>query len=427
MVKLIRRQQELLEGKYGEFKQKAMELIVQYANVLGAEELCKVDRATVCIGAQHWQPGLTKESYTADFSKFYLNSDHPIPLGKFCPDCVTISDSLPFDLFECEATHMPRGDFELNNWILAEMRQCGVATVNTCTPYYEGWVMLRGEHFVTNESSNAVVSNSIMGAYGNSDGVETAICSAITGYTPLWGMHCPENRYATDVFYLRCPAETAFDWDVIGYTIGRLLSPLGRPVIAGYYPKPNLSKLRQCFASLAVPSPAEICHVAGLTPEARDLQDALAGHKPVSTIDLTIDEYNKSVAMLSDQYSGGVDLITIGCPHISLEEIAYIASRLEGKKIAPHVELWIWTDYAVQALAKLNGYQQIIEDSGGRLFNSSCPLIMRAQSHGHAKVIMVNSGKQAHNLRNQTPATIVFSTTDDCLDSALSGVWEAEK
>ncbi|MCC8027786.1 MAG: aconitase X catalytic domain-containing protein [Clostridium sp.] len=425
MVRLKKCEQALLDGSEGGFRQKAMEMIVNYANVLGAKELCKVDRATVCIGAQHWQPELTKENYVAEFSRFMLNSHKALPIEPFCRDCITVSDSVPFDLFDNDATHMPRDKYELNKWILEYMRTFGVATVNTCTPYYSGWLPLQGEHFVTNESSNAVVCNSIMGACGNSDGVETAICAAITGYTPLWGMHCQENRYATDVFRICCPSGTAYDWDVIGYTAGRLLSPGGRPVLTGDYHRPNMTKLRQCFASLAVPSPAEICHITGLTPEARDLEDALRGHKPVAVTDLTRKEFDRSVELLSDPGGCDVELISIGCPHLSLEEVAYIASRLEGKKISDHVELWIWTDYSVQALAELNGYKKSIEGSGGRLLNSACPLVMRAQSHGHAGSILVNSAKQAHNLRNQTKAKIFFGNTDGCIDSAISGRWDA--
>ena len=423
MVKLKKQEQEILDGRQGEFKQKAMEMIVNYAKVLGAEELCKVERATICIVAQHWQPNLTKDSYLSDFSRFILNSDKTLPIEQFCHDCITISDSVPFDLFDNVVTHMPHDKFELNNWILAYMRKYGVTTVNTCTPYYSGWLPLHGEHFVTNESSNAVVSNSIMGAYGNSDGVETAICAAITGYTPLWGMHCKEMRYATDIFNISCPSETTFDWDVIGYTVGRLLSPGGRPFLTGNYHRPNMTKLKQCFASLAVPSPAEICHIDGLTPEARNQEDALGGHKPVISVNLTQEEFDRSVKMLCDDNGSSIDLVTIGCPHLSLEEVAYIANRLNGKKISENLELWIWTDYSVQALAKLNGYQEFIERSGGHLLNSTCPLVMRAQSHGHAKSILVNSAKQAHNLRNQTKAKIFYGTIDDCINSALCGKW----
>ena len=54
MLKLTDHEKEMLDGKMGKFKQKAMEFNVRYAKVLGAEEFCEVSRATLFIGAQHY-------------------------------------------------------------------------------------------------------------------------------------------------------------------------------------------------------------------------------------------------------------------------------------------------------------------------------------------------------------------------------------
>jgi len=39
MVQLTRYEEKMLKGEFGEFKQKALEFIVRYAEVLGANEL----------------------------------------------------------------------------------------------------------------------------------------------------------------------------------------------------------------------------------------------------------------------------------------------------------------------------------------------------------------------------------------------------
>ena len=51
MLRLEETDKRMLDGSMGPMKQKAMEFIVRYANVLGAEELCDVLRATLFIGA----------------------------------------------------------------------------------------------------------------------------------------------------------------------------------------------------------------------------------------------------------------------------------------------------------------------------------------------------------------------------------------
>ena len=47
MIHLTEEEQEILDGKQGKLRQTALENIVQYARVLGAEKLCKVTKATV--------------------------------------------------------------------------------------------------------------------------------------------------------------------------------------------------------------------------------------------------------------------------------------------------------------------------------------------------------------------------------------------
>lgn len=54
-------------------------------------------------------------------------------------------------------------------------KNAGVSIVNSCTPYYVGWIPLKDEHFVTTESSNVVISNSKFSTCGNADGIEAFI------------------------------------------------------------------------------------------------------------------------------------------------------------------------------------------------------------------------------------------------------------
>jgi predicted aconitase len=301
----------------------------------------------------------------------------------------------------------------------------GVSIVSSCTPYYVGWVPLMGESFVTNESSNTLVSNSVFGAYGNADGIETAVCSAITGRTPKWGMHIKENRCGDVVFHLTTAPKNAYDWDLVGYTVGRKLPPHGKPILLGdFSARPDINMLRQCFSSLASTSAAEICHIVGVTPEARSVEDALGGKPPRAEYTITQQDLDDSLAMLCDKGSGKVELVSIGCPHLSLEELRDLAWRLEGEHVAPGTDFWIWTDYATQIMAKESGYLDLIEGSGARVLNSSCPLVMREKAHACYHGMVMSGAKQAHNIRAQTSSPVYFGDTEQCVRAALTGRWE---
>ena len=54
MIELTREEQSMLSGEQGRLKQVAMENVVKYAEVLGAERLCMVTKATIFCGAHNY-------------------------------------------------------------------------------------------------------------------------------------------------------------------------------------------------------------------------------------------------------------------------------------------------------------------------------------------------------------------------------------
>lgn len=425
MLHLTEYEQEMLNGSCGEFRQAAMRLICDYANVLGAEELCTVRRATLFIGAHHYLDCFSPdESYEKMFSRFFLNQDSPIPFERMAPECAAQTCAAAADLSDYDTTHLGKDFVSRNNTYFDATAKIGVSIVNSCTPYYVGWVPLQGEHFVTNESSNTLMSNSVFGAYGNADGVETAVCAAITGRTPKWGMHLKENRYGDVVFHVNTNPKNSYDWDLLGYTVGRYLPPHGKPILSASFRQPDINMLRQCFSSLASTSAAEICHITGITPEARTLEDALGGHAPKAVFEINDKQIQESLEMLCDKGGGPVDLVSVGCPHLSLEELRDIAWALEGKHVHEGTDFWIWTDYATQHMAERSGYLSLIESAGAKVLNSSCPLVMREKSHRCYHGMVMSGVKQAHNIRAQTKAKVYFGDLDSCITAALRGYWE---
>lgn len=424
MLHLTDYEERMLHGEFGPFRQAAMELICDYAKVLGAEELASVRRATLFIGAHHYLDCLpANEPYEKLFSTFYLNRKEALPLERFAGECAAQTCAAACDLRQ--DTNLGQDFIDRNRSYFDKTAQVGVSIVSSCTPYYVGWVPLMQEVFVTNESSNTLMSNSVFGAYGNADGIETAVCSAITGRTPKWGMLLRENRFGDVVFHVETAPKTAFDWDLVGYTVGRKLPSHGKPILCGdFSTRPDINMLRQCFSSLASTSAAEICHIVGVTPEARSLDDALGGKAPRAEISITAEDIAASLALLCDEGSGRVELVSIGCPHLSLEELRELAWRLEGETVAPHCAFWIWTDYATQLMAKESGYLALIEGSGAKVLNSACPLVMREKSHERYHGMVMSGAKQAHNIRAQTKSPVYFGTTEQCVRAALRGYWE---
>lgn len=427
MVKLTDYEKRMLNGEMGPFKQKALEKIVEYANVLNAEELCEVTKATVYYGAHPYLDVIESDDYNEIFSKMMLCSDDKIyELDNFSESCFTQTCCSGCDYYCYEPINLSKEVFEKNRKYLQETLPKGVNIACSCTPYLSGWIPIRGEHFVSTESSNIIMCNSIFGACGNADGLEASTWSAICGRTPKWGNHILENRYATHIFEIQCQSETEFDWDIIGLVLGQILPGNARPVLTGNFKRPNLDKLKRCFASLATTSGCEICHIVGCTAEAPTLEAALNGHEPLGTFVITQEMFEKGVSTVCDEGSGPIQMVDLGCPHYSLSEIQKVAKLLDGKKVNENVSLQIWTDLAIQKLADINGYTEIIEKAGGHLLNSSCPLVAGRTVFDKVKTGFVTDGaKQAHYLHSDLKnVKIFYGTTEQCIAAAIKGEWE---
>ena len=61
MVHLARDEQEMLDGKEGRAKQRAMEILVQYANALGAERFIDTNNVHLLIGFHPYPEVVTVE------------------------------------------------------------------------------------------------------------------------------------------------------------------------------------------------------------------------------------------------------------------------------------------------------------------------------------------------------------------------------
>ena len=158
MPRLADYEQRMLDGEMGGFKQAAMKFIVRYGEVLGAEELCEVSRATLFIGAQRYldcYPGGT--DYEKIFSQFYLCSEETLPMGKVADCCKAQTCGAACDYFEYEKTHLTAKFHEKNRRFLQKTKEMGVKIVDSCTPYYVGWVPLMGEHGEQQRVSIAMV------------------------------------------------------------------------------------------------------------------------------------------------------------------------------------------------------------------------------------------------------------------------------
>lgn len=422
-MNLTDEEKAMLDGRDGPAVQRAMDLLMRYGRALGAERLVETNNVVASISATTpFMRGFAQRRGGMEgvFAEFSLDSDETVAIPKV--KTFTSHVQLGFDPFNAARMGVDEQTVTFYRKGEAFITGLGVQATNTCTPYQVGNLPTRGEHCAWMESSAVIYCNSVLGARTNTEGRESVGAAMLTGRIPYWGYHLDVNRRGTHHVRLEVPIVSTAEWGLLGYWIGeQVLDKV--PVIEGIGKLPNLGSLKHFGASASSSGGVEMYHLVGVTPEAPSVDAAFGGsraqaHLRFGAAELR-DAYEKINVTARDLH---VDYVMLGCPHYTIEQIWEAARLLEGRKVSPNCELWIFTARAIKSLADRNGYTKIIEDAGGHLMTDSCSAMSRAAPEG-TKVVALDSAKQAHYLPAILGVQAWFGTTEECIDAACSGLW----
>ncbi|WP_405297118.1 aconitase X [Methanobrevibacter sp.] len=388
---LTKEEQEMCDGEYGETIRKSMDILVALGDIYGASGLVDITSAQVS-GVSYKTIGDAGLEYLQDLARDGS--------GK-----ATINASLNppgTDLDNWEELGFPR-DFAIKqNEIVDAYADLGISKTCTCTPYLVGNVPRYRDHVSWSESSAVAYVNSVIGARTNREGGPAALAAAIVGKTPLYGFHLDENRKANLVVNVSTELKGA-DFGALGYIIGK--------VVGGGVPyfklqnAPNNNNLKTLGAALASSGSVALYHMENITPEYQ-----LAGEEDVEDImfisDKEIAETRESLTTTDRE----IDLVCLGCPHASLEEIKEVAAIVQGKTIKN--KLWICTSVSVKATADRMGYTQIIESAGGNVVCDTCMVVAPIEDMGF-EVIGVNSAKAANYVPSMCGLDVVYDDVEN--------------
>ena len=211
--------------------------------------------------------------------------------------------------------------------VLEAFTRMGVIPTCTCTPYLIGTLPHFNEHIAWAESSAVCFANSVIGARTNREGGPGALAAALTGVTPLYGLHLSDHRKPTITIHVTCPVTGSQTFGALGKCIGEKMESFHIPpipLILGIETA-SLEELKAFCASIATYGGCALFHMLGITPEA-----GLYPH-PDLIIEINSEDLVQAIAQLNDA-NDEIDFVTLGCPHLSLAEIKRVAHLLEGEK-----------------------------------------------------------------------------------------------
>ncbi len=363
---LNKEEELMLQGEYGSGAKIAMEIILKLGDYYNAENTIEIKNVQIS-GISYKNLG----EYGLDLLKKF--SDSKVRVPSFLNP---IGFDLDFPTFFTDDNNFIKGQME----ILNIFRSIGAQQTLTCTPYYIIEPKF-GDHIAWAESSAIVYANSVLGARTNRESGISALASAITGRAANYGLHLNEGRKATIKINFDFKPEY-FDYAVTGLYLGSKIKN-GIPYFQGL--ENNKDALKSLGAALNSSGSIPMFHAEGITPE---YFSAISDSLEIITLSRTeLEDFRKSLI-----YSVDPDVVMLGCPHLSKEEIKNIAIFLKNKKIKHGKELLLFTSRKIKDEAL--DYINEIKHSGARVFTDTCMVVSPVQEK--YSVIGLNSGKATY-------------------------------
>ena len=376
---LTRSEEKILGGEEGPSRQKAMELLVALGDIYGADRLIRVASAQVS-GASFKTIGDAGIKWLEDMAK---DARATIP---------AMVNPLGMDVRRWRSMGVSSEFRSRQARIIAAYRSMGLLPVYSCTPYLAGYRPRSGQHVAWAESSATVFANSVVGARTNREGGPSALAAAILGKTAEYGLHLDENRVPKVlVRFAGVPGEHA---PLAGYLIGKAVGNRV-PMVTGLHMTADQHK--SFGAAVAATGAVSMYSYDSMGEKKR---------RKHSSYDEVIDFDVSDTERCAEELAGGDDwdLVAIGCPHCSVNELRRMASRLKGRRPSERCDVWFCTSR--KAYAKCPEAITVLRRFG-KVLCDTCMVVSpiedlygkTATDSGKAAVYLPTLGKQRTSYR----------------------------
>lgn len=333
-MQLTPQQQALLDGAQGETMAKVVKTLVMYGDTFGAQRMVPVTseygHTVISFGLAVMKPvydlydrliesGLTSgQKFTAD----------PLPLDKHVPT------SLLEDIVFRKIMYTQQDRYE------QQLKKLGITADNayTCTCYLDqvGNTPKQGDILSWAESSAVVYANSVLGARCNRNSGMLELMGSIAGFVPEFGLLTDEGRKAHWLVEVKCTRRP--EAQLLGSAIGmKVMEDV--PYVRGLdkwlgteLNDENRAYLKDFGAATASNGAVGLYHIANLTPEAKELGEALIapGARLYVIDDQELQRIQDGYPVVWKNRDAQPKLCFMGCPHMSLEQLKTWTDRVEA-------------------------------------------------------------------------------------------------
>ncbi len=334
-MQLTKEQQALLDGEKGEEMSKIVKTLVMYGDAFGAERMVpvtsKYGHTVISFGLKVMKPvyQLYQQLIDAGISSAQEFSADPKPLDPNVPS--SLIENIVFN----KIMYTEQESYE------KQLKKLGLMNDDayTCACYQDevGNKPGRGEILSWAESSAVVYANSVLGARCNRNSGIIELFGSIAGFVPEFGLLTDEGRKADWVVEVRC--ENKPEAQLLGSAIGMKVMD-AVPYVKGMekwlgteLDDAACTYLKDFGAATASNGAVGLYHIAGLTPEAKDLGESLIkeGAQVYVIDDAELKRVQESYPVIWKDRNAKPQLCFAGCPQMTLKQLHDWTDILEAK------------------------------------------------------------------------------------------------
>ncbi|MEM9467145.1 MAG: aconitase X catalytic domain-containing protein [Actinomycetota bacterium] len=409
-MELTGEEQAWLDGRSGRAHQLAMRLMVAAAEASGTSTFVPIEFAH--INSCHWSGRLS-----VDFAEFLRSEGAtlavPTHTNASLIDCS--QPALRDEAVSPEAVQGARRLMEIYETL-------GCSSMWSCAPYHQPEGRPRFGAQIAGSESNAVAFfNSVLGARTEKYGDLLDISAAITGRVPYAGLHTDEGRLATEVIDVRVSDAARTDAalpHLLGVILGQEVGT-AIPVVTGLDALTE-DELKAIAAAGATAGSVSLFHVAGVTPEAPTVTEALGGRPPQRHVVVDDARLDAARRRLGRQPSGPIDAVCLGTPHFSVDEFGELLGVLDGRTVRSDLPVLVTTSRAVDHELGVRGWRDQLRDAGVTIVLDTCTYYTPV-TRGVAGTVMTNSAKWAYYAPGILGVDVAFGSLSACVEAAVAG------
>ena len=416
-------QQAILNGSKGDVMARVWKTLVMYGETFGAEKMVPVTSEYNHLVTSF---GLKMMGPVFDLMQQLIDAG-AISQQKFSVDPRPLDKNVPANFLM---------NFIFNNFMYSkqesyekQLRELGLMNEDafSCACYLDqmGNKPQKGDILSWAESSAVVYANSVLGARCNRNSGIMDIMGSIAGFVPYFGLLTDEGRKATWIVKVQCTKKP--EAQLLGSAIGmKVMEDV--PYITGMNEwlgtelnDENCAYLKDFGAATASNGAVGLYHIENLTPEAKELGEALIaeGAKVYVIDDAELERVKNNYPVMWKNADAAPKLCFIGCPHLSMQQLIDWTVRVEeGLKVSGNQKVLIPTVFttapAVKKEFEKTEYAARLKATGV-ILSYICPLMyMNNPLAGKMPVITCSN-------KLRTYPTARFYTEDEILVKITKG------